>query len=151
MRIYKIHIINLNLIITNITLMDEEEFRQSFDLFDKEEKGYLDRETSKELFNSFGLIISDNELDNIGDKMTYDIFLNNIKQKMKNSKEDNIEKYFEGLISKKTGNLPIKKFKKLLMNFGLKFSEKETNDLLSEFRVDEDGNVNWKEFCRAMK
>ena len=37
------------------------------------------------------------------------------------------------------------------MNFGLKFNEKETNDLLSEFRVDEDGNVNWKEFCRAMK
>ena len=131
--------------------MDEEEFRQSFDLFDKNEQGFLDRATSKELFNSFGLIISDDELDKIGDKMTYNIFLNNIKQKLKNSKEDNIEKYFDGLISKKTGNLPLKKFKKLLMNFGLKFSEKETNDLLSEFRVDEDGNVNWKEFCRAMK
>ena len=131
--------------------MDEEEFRQSFDLFDKNEQGFLERATSKELFNSFGLIISDDELDKIGDKMTYNIFLNNIKQKLKNSKEDNIEKYFEGLISKKTGNLPLKKFKKLLMNFGLKFSEKETNDLLSEFRVDEDGNVNWKEFCRAMK
>ena len=131
--------------------MDEEEFRQSFDLFDKNEQGFLDRATSKELFNSFGLIISDDELDKIGDKMTYNIFLNNIKQKLKNSKEDNIEKYFEGLISKKTGNLPLKKFKKLLMNFALKLSEKETNDLLSEFRVDEDGNVNWKEFCRAMK
>ena len=131
--------------------MDEEEFRQSFDLFDKNEQGFLDRATSKELFNSFGLIISDDELDKIGDKMTYNIFLNNIKQQLKNSKEDHIEKYFEGLISKKTGNLPLKKFKKLLMNFGLKFSEKETNDLLSEFRVDEDGNVNWKEFCRAMK
>ena len=131
--------------------MDEEEFKQSFDLFDKNEKGYLDKTTTKELFNSFGLIISDNELDQIGEQMTYDVFLNNIKQKMKNSKDDNIEKYFEGLISKKTGNLPLKKFKKLLMNFGLKFSEKETDDLLSEFRVDEDGNVNWKEFCRAMK
>ena len=131
--------------------MDEEEFKQSFDLFDVNEKGYLDRATSKELFNSFGLIISDEELDNIGDKMTYDVFLNNIKQKVKNSKEDNIEKYFEGLISKKTGELPLKKFKKLLMNFGLKFTEKETDDLLSEFRVDENGNVNWKEFCRAMK
>ena len=131
--------------------MDEEEFKQSFDLFDKNEKGYLDKATTKELFNSFGLIISDNELDQIGDQMTYDVFLNNIKQKMKNSKDDNIEKYFEGLISKKTGNLPLKKFKKLLMNFGLKFSEKETDDLLSEFRVDENGNVNWKEFCRAMK
>ena len=131
--------------------MDEEEFKQSFDLFDKNEKGYLDKATTKELFNSFGLIISDNELDQIGEQMTYDVFLNNIKQKMKNSKDDNIEKYFDGLISKKTGNLPLKKFKKLLMNFGLKFSEKETDDLLSEFRVDEDGNVNWKEFCRAMK
>ena len=131
--------------------MDEEEFKQSFGLFDKNEKGYLDKATTKELFNSFGLIISDNELDQIGEQMTYDVFLNNIKQKMKNSKDDNIEKYFEGLISKKTGNLPLKKFKKLLMNFGLKFSEKETDDLLSEFRVDEDGNVNWKEFCRAMK
>ena len=131
--------------------MDEEEFKQSFDLFDKNEKGYLDKATTKELFNSFGLIISDNELDQIGEQMTYDVFLNNIKQKMKNSKDDNIEKYFEGLISKKTGNLPLKKFKKLLMNFGLKFSEKETDDLLSEFRVDEEGNVNWKEFCRAMK
>ena len=131
--------------------MDEEEFKQSFDLFDKYEKGYLDKATSKELFNSFGLIISDNELDQIGDQMTYDVFLNNIKEKMKNDKDDNIEKYFEGLISKKTGELPLKKFKKLLMNFGLKFSEKETEDLLSEFRVDESGNVNWKEFCRAMK
>ena len=131
--------------------MDEEEFKQSFDLFDTNEKGYLDKATAKELFNSFGLIISDNELDQIGDQMTYDVFLNNIKEKMKNDKDDNIEKYFEGLISKKTGELPLKKFKKLLMNFGLKFSEKETEDLLSEFRVDESGNVNWKEFCRAMK
>ena len=131
--------------------MDEEEFKQSFDLFDTNEKGYLDKATAKELFNSFGLIISDNELDQIGDQMTYDVFLNNIKEKMKNAKDDNIEKYFEGLISKKTGELPLKKFKKLLMNFGLKFSEKETEDLLSEFRVDESGNVNWKEFCRAMK
>jgi Ca2+-binding EF-hand superfamily protein len=37
------------------------------------------------------------------------------------------------------------------MNFGLKFSEQEAIELLKEFRVDEDGNVDWKEFCRAMK
>ena len=132
--------------------MDEEEYKQSFDLFDKYEQGYLDKETSKELFNSFGLVISDEELERIGgNQMTYDIFLNSIKQKLQNSGEDNIEKYFEGLISKKTGKLPLAKFKKYLMNFGLKFSEQETNDLLKEFRVDEEGNVNWREFCRAMK
>ena len=132
--------------------MDEEEYKQSFDLFDKDELGYLDKETSKELFNSFGLVISDDELERIcGDQMTYDVFLNSIKEKMKNSQEDNIESFFEGLISKKTGKLPLKKFKKLLMNFGLKFSEQETNDLLKEFTVDDEGNVNWREFCRAMK
>ena len=132
--------------------MDEEEYKQSFDLFDKYEQGYLDKETSKELFNSFGLVISDEELERIGgDQLTYEVFLNSIKQKLQNAQEEKIETYFEGLISKKTGELPLKKFKKLLMNFGLKFSEEETNDLLKEFRIDEEGNVNWKEFCRAMK
>ena len=132
--------------------MDEEEYKQSFDLFDKYEQGYLDKETSKELFNSFGLVISDEELERIGgDQLTYEVFLNSIKQKLQNAQEEKIDTYFEGLISKKTGELPLKKFKKLLMNFGLKFSEEETNDLLKEFRIDEEGNVNWKEFCRAMK
>ena len=132
--------------------MDEEECKQSFDLFDINEQGYLDKKASKELFNSFGLIISDEELDRIGgDNMTYEIFLNSIKQKLQNSQKDNIEKLFEGLVSKKTGKLPLKKFKKLLMNYGLKFSEQETNELIKEFRVDEEGNINWKEFCRAMK
>ena len=128
--------------------MDEEEYKQSFDLFDKNEQGFLDRETSKDLFNSFGLVISDDELDRIcGQQMTYEVFLQSIKQKMKNAKEDNIETFFEGLISKKTGKLPLTKFKKLLMNFGLKFSEHETNDLLKEFTVDDEGNINWREFC----
>ena len=132
--------------------MDEEEYKQSFDLFDKNEQGYLDKETSKDLFNSFGLIISDEELDRIGgDQMTYDVFLNAVKQKMQNSQDEQLESYFEGLISKKTGQLPLTKFKKYLMNFGLKFSEDETDELLKEFRVDDEGNVNWKEFCRAMK
>ena len=132
--------------------MNEEEFKQSFDLFDLNEKGYLDKKNGKELFNSFGIIISDEELDKLGgDKITYDTFLKSIKQKMKNSKDENIEKYFEGLVSKKDGKLSMEKFKKFLMNFGLKFSEQEAIELLKEFRVDEDGNVDWKEFCRAMK
>ena len=132
--------------------MEEEEYKQSFDLFDKNEQGYLNKETAKELFNSFGLVISDDEIERIcGDQMTYEVFLNSIKEKLKHSQEDNIETYFEGLISKKTGKLPLKKFKKLLMNLGLKFSEQETNDLLKEFTVDDEGNVNWREFCRAMK
>ena len=132
--------------------MEVEEYKQSFDLFDKNEQGYLNKETAKELFNSFGLVISDDEIERIcGDQMTYEVFLNSIKEKLKHSQEDNIETYFEGLISKKTGKLPLKKFKKLLMNLGLKFSEQETNDLLKEFTVDDEGNVNWREFCRAMK
>ena len=132
--------------------MDEEEYKQTFDLFDKNEQGYLDRETSKDLFNSFGLVISDDELDRIcGQQMTYEVFLQSIKQKMQNAKEDNLEEFFEGLISKKTGKLPLIKLKLLLMIFGLKFSEHETNDLLKEFTVDDEGNINWREFCRAMK
>ena len=130
----------------------DEEYKQSFDLFDKNEQGYLNKQAAKELFNSFGIVISEEELDDLGgNKITYEIFLDSIKQKLKNAKDDNLEKYFEGICSKKTGKISMKQFKKELMNFGLKFSEQEADELLKEFTVDEQGNVNWKEFCRAMK
>lgn len=141
---------NLKNIIIN-QMDNEEEFKESFDLFDKNEKGYVNKETARNLFNSFGVVITDDELDNLGDKITYDIFLTSIKNKLKNSKDDNLEKYFEGLLSKKTGKLSAKLFRKELMNFGIRFSRAETDELLKEFKVDEEGNINWKDFCRAMK
>ena len=132
---------------------NEEECKESFDLYDLDMKGELDIKTTKELILSFGIMVNDEEIINISSngKVNYNSFLNFYKEKMKKPRNDNLEEAFQNIVSKKTGKISAKKFKKLLMNFGLKFSEEETNDLLKEFRIDEEGNVNWKEFCRAMK
>ena len=36
------------------------------------------------------------------------------------------------------------------MNYGLKFSEKEANEVLGEFKIDNDGNLNYQDFIKAM-
>ena len=71
-------------------------------------------------------------------------------KKWKNQKNDNLEQSFQNLLSKKTGKLPAEKFKMYLMNYGLKFSEKEANEVLGEFKIDNDGNLNYQDFIKAM-
>ena len=39
----------------------------------------------------------------------------------------------------------------MLMNYGQCFTEQEANEILQEFKVDEDGNLNYKDFLKAMQ
>ena len=36
------------------------------------------------------------------------------------------------------------------MNFGMKFSEKEADEVIAEFKVDNEGNLNYIDFIKAM-
>ncbi len=131
---------------------NEEECKESFDLYDLDMKGELDIKTTKELILSFGIMVNDEEIINISSngKVNYNSFLNFYKEKMKKPRNDNLEEAFQNIVSKKTGKISAKKFKKLLMNFGLKFSEKEADEILEQFKIDNDGNLNYKEFCQSM-
>ena len=122
--------------------MNEEDCKESFDLFDLEMKGELNLDKCKEY----------EEINNISSngKITYNSFLNFYNEKMKEPKNDNLEDLFKNIVSKKNGKISAKKFKKLLMNFGLKFSEDEANEVLEQFKIDEEGNINYKEFCQSM-
>ena len=132
--------------------MNEEDCKESFDLFDLEMKGELNLDKCKELICSFGINVKDEEINNISSngKITYNSFLNFYNEKMKEPKNDNLEDLFKNIVSKKNGKISAKKFKKLLMNFGLKFSEDEANEVLEQFKIDEEGNINYKEFCQSM-
>ena len=130
-------------------MADEQEIRETFDLFDSKEEGYLDSQTAKELLNSFGLMVSEEELTALGNKVDFDKVSSFISNKMKEPKNENLEGYFKDLVNKK-GELSAKKFRKLLMNFGLKFSENEAEEVINEFKVDGEGNISWREFCHSM-
>lgn len=131
----------------------KRECKETFDLYDIDMKGSLNLEKAKEIINSFGIMATDEEVNAISNDgvVTFDSFLKFYSEKMQAPKNDNLQQSFEGLLSKKTGKLPANKFKKYLMNFGLKFSEKEADEVLSEFKIDEDGNLNYQDFVKAMQ
>ena len=135
--------------------MNEEQIREckeTFDLYDIDMVGYLDLTKAKDIINSFGIMVTDDEIKSISKdgKVSYDSFLSFYSEKMKEPKNDNLEQSFQNLLSKKTGKLPAEKFKMYLMNYGLKFSEKEASEVLGEFKIDNDGNLNYQDFIKAM-
>ena len=83
-------------------------------------------------------------------KVNYDSFLTFYSDKMKAPKNDNLEESFKNLLSKKTGKISAQTFKMYLMNFGMKFSEKEADEVIAEFKVDNEGNLNYIDFIKAM-
>lgn len=131
------------------------ECKETFDLYDTEENGYLDIKQTKELSSSFGIIASDEEINALATnsnngKVSYDTFLSFYSEKMQNAQNDNLDESFNVLLSKKTGTIKADKFKSLLMNYGQHFTEQEANEILQEFKVDENGNLNYKDFLKAM-
>jgi len=130
----------------------QKECKETFDLFDIDNNGFLDIQTTKKLINSFGVVVNDDEIKQLtnDNKVFYDSFENFIYSKINEPKNFNLEEVFGNLVSKKTGNISAKKFKSYLMNFGLKFSEKEADEILNEFSIDLEGNINYKEFCHTM-
>ncbi|MCQ2820250.1 MAG: hypothetical protein MJ252_23540, partial [archaeon] len=103
------------------------EIKEAFDLFDLQSKGTLNMTDGKEMINSFGVLVSDSELQDLaqGGNISYENILNFLEEKLKNPNQENLTEDFENLKSKKTGKLSEKKFRKYLMKFGLKYSEKE--------------------------
>ena len=128
------------------------ECKETFDLYDTEEKGFLDTKQTKELSSSFGIMATDEEINALvhDGKVSYDSFLSFYSEKMQNAQEDNLEDSFSKLVSKKSGTIRADKFKVMLMKYGQCFSEQEANEVLQEFKVDEEGNLNYQDFIKAM-
>lgn len=131
-------------------MVDEIEVKETFDLFDLKEQGKLEPEVAKEMLNSFGIMVTEDELASFGANASYEKLFTFISDKLKNPNADNLESYFEGIVDK-NGKLSVKNFKKYLMNFGLKYSEQEAEEVLKQFKRDAEDNVDWKAFCAEMQ
>lgn len=131
-------------------MVDEAEIKETFDLFDLKEQGSLEPAVAKEMLNSFGIMVTEEELGSFGGSVSYDKIFSFISDKLKNPNIDNLESYFEGLVDK-NGKLSVKNFKKYLMKFGLKYSEQEAEEVLKQFKLDGENNVDWKAFCAEMQ
>ena len=132
--------------------MDKEEFwKEMFVLFDKEDNNYLTLEELKKYLQAVGVLITNKELYKMLEEFdpekkrqfTFEKIWNNFKDCKVISDEDIVEafKAFD-----KNGKISKEELKYVMTNLGDKIKEEDADKLLSNFQVDDQGNVDYKEF-----
>ena len=132
--------------------MDKEEFwKEMFVLFDKEDNNYLNLEELKKYLQAVGVLITNKELYKMLEEFdpdkkrqfTFDIIWKNFKDCKIISNEDIIDafKAFD-----KNGKISKEELKYVMTNLGDKIKEEDADKLLLNFQVDNQGNLDYKEF-----
>ena len=131
---------------------DKEEFwREMFVLFDKNDNNYLTLDSLKKYLSAVGVLIELKELykkleefdPNKNRQFTFDMIWNNFKD-CKVINEQEIVDAFKAF--DKDGKINKEELKYVMTNLGDKIKETDADKLLSNFQVDEQGNLDYKEF-----
>ena len=129
----------------------EEFWREMFVLFDKGDNNYLNLDSLKKFLSAVGVLIELKELYRKLDefdpsksrKFTFDIIWNNFKDCKVITDQEIVEafKAFD-----KEGKISKEEIKYVMTNLGDKIKDADAEKLLSNFQVDEQGNLDYKEF-----
>ena len=132
--------------------MEKEEFwKEMFILFDKEDRNYLTLDQLKKFLQAVGVLVTNKELykkleefdpDKIR-QFTFEQIWNNFKE-CKVISNDEISDAFKAF--DKNGKINKEELKYVMTNLGDKISDEDADKLLSNFKVDERGNLDYKEF-----
>ena len=132
--------------------IEKEEFwREMFVLFDKEDNNYLTLELLKKFLSAVGVLIELKDFYKKIDefdpekhrKFTFDMIWQNFKDCKVITDQEIIDafKAFD-----KDGKINKEELKYVMTNLGDKIKDEEAEKLLSKFQVDEQGNLDYKEF-----
>ena len=129
----------------------EEFWREMYVLFDKNDNNYLNLDSLKKYLSAVGVLIDNKELykkleefdPDKNRKFTFDQIWENFKDCKVISDEEIIEafKAFD-----KDGKINKEELKYVMTNLGDKIKEEDADKLLSNFQVDDQGNLDYKEF-----
>ena len=132
-------------------LSKEEFWKEMFVLFDKEDNNYLTLDELKKYLQAVGVLITNKELYKMLEEFdpdkkrqfTFDKIWTNFKDCKVISDEDIVEafKAFD-----KNGKISKEELKYVMTNLGDKIKEEDADKLLSNFQVDDQGNLDYKEF-----
>ena len=132
-------------------LSKEEFWKEMFVLFDKEDNNYLTLDELKKYLQAVGVLITNKELYKMLEEFdpekkrqfTFDKIWTNFKDCKVISNEDIVDafKAFD-----KNGKISQEELKYVMTNLGDKIKEEDADKLLSNFQVDSEGNLDYKEF-----
>ena len=132
----------------------EELYEEFFNYFLPSKKNYLNIKETKIAMRCLGILITEKELVetlNINTKNGKEqIFLNDFIFLCNSKKDENhldeLEEAFKSFDPNNTGLIDAKELKQAMLVFKPKMNEEEINQILSEFVIDENGNINYIDF-----
>ena len=131
----------------------EEFWKEMFVLFDKEDNNYLTLDLLKKYLSAVGVLIDLKELykklEEFDPQKNRQFTFEQIWQNFKDCKVINDEEIIEAFKAfDKDGKINKEELKYVMTNLGDKIKDSEAEKLLSKFQVDEQGNLDYKEFLR---
>jgi len=142
-------------------LTDEQiaEFREAFQLFDKDGNGYISTKELGMVMRSLGQNPTETELQDMINEVDVDgsgtvdfpEFLNMMAKKMENTdSEEEIREAFRVFDRENNGYIKSAELRFVLMNIGEQLTSEEIDELIQEADLDEDGTINYEEFAAMM-
>lgn len=140
---------------------DEEvqEYKEAFQLFDKDGGGTISTKELKQVFEALGQNPSDedihsmiSEVDQDGSgEIDFDEFLTLMAAKQSNmTMEDELRGAFNVFDQDGSGYISSQELKQVLDNLGEKLTEEEVDEMMKEADLDSDGQVSFEEFVKMM-
>ena len=131
------------------------QLKETFDLFDDEEKGFLELEKLKKNLNNLNIYSKNNEIDNLKNKgienINFDQFFDLMCEKNLIKNINDVKKLYylflgENNINK---NLNIENFKKVAKELELDYDNEELNEIINYIGNSETG-INFEEFYNGI-
>lgn len=140
-----------------------EEYRDAFNLFDKDGSGTITTEEFIKVLKNLGQKVSKEEADKITKDLDTDgsgevefeefvSYMVKLKEETKLSEEDEVILAFEVFDGNKDGFITNKEFRYILCNLGdERFTQDECDEVFKEADLDNDGRLNYREFVEFWK
>ena len=138
------------------------EYKEAFDMFDKNKKGTISAADITKIMKNFGYPISRKEVESMIAQMDtsgngeldfeeFVTFMQKQTQIIEESDEDQVLKAFKSFDKDHDGKITNYEFKYILTQMGDKFTEDEVNQLFKECNLDINGTLNYQDFINFWK
>ncbi|KAK8792837.1 hypothetical protein WA158_005001 [Blastocystis sp. Blastoise] len=147
---------------TTVDLTEEQinEYRQTFDLLDRDQKGAINRQEFKALMRSLGQYPTDDEIEemisqfdtNSDGLINFDEFLQMMAKQIQASENfDQIEEAFKSIDVDKDGYITKTELRQIMSKLGENLTDEELDTMIREADKNNDGKVDISEFRDLVK
>ena len=150
--------------VLNIDPALKDQYKEAFDMFDTEKRGFIDVEQIRRALKKFGQdltrrevedMIKDLDTDGSG-TLTFDEFITlmqtqTVEEKVNVLEEDEVIAAFKSFDVDHDGSISMQEFKTILTKLGDRFTDEECMAVFREADLDHDGRLDYHEFVEKWR